>query len=184
VLWNDAHEAFLPSGPAHSKQIFAVAINSDHTKLFSLGGEEVKILDLATKTFEHSVEAKGQVLDLKAANTDPKSYFVLLENNLVLKFTETAQVQEYKLDYETASFAVSADDEFIFVGDKQGYVHQIESVSGKEVHKYLHWNSRVTTITTSADAARKWVAAGDSTGKIRLWNYEDKKVKSTLHCRN
>jgi hypothetical protein len=110
VLWNEDNQSHLPQGAAHTKQVFSVALNSDNTKLFSLGGEEIKVLDLATRTFESAAECKGQVLSLKAANTDPSAFFVLLENGLIVKFQGCAQVQEFNVGFETSAFAVSADD--------------------------------------------------------------------------
>lgn len=68
-----------------------------------------------------------------AAGTDPLSCFVLLENNLIFKFTDLVQSREYKLDFETSTFGISSDDKFLFVGDKLGFIHQIDTESGKEV---------------------------------------------------
>lgn len=40
--------------------------------------------------------------------------------------------------------------------------------------------NRITAVTVSKVEGKNWVLAGDSTGKIKLWDYETKEVPKNL----
>ena len=56
----------------------------------------------------------------------------------------------------------------------------MEVETGTEVHKFPLYATRVTAVTVAKD--HKLLLAGDTTGKIKLWNYEDKKVNQSYIC--
>ena len=59
VIWTESREAILPEGQGHQKMIVGLALNSDSTKLYSIGGEELKRVDVVARRFEHTTECKG-----------------------------------------------------------------------------------------------------------------------------
>jgi WD40 repeat protein len=83
--------------------------------------------------------------------------------------------KEYALGYETSVIAIAPDDSSLFVGDKKGVVHAIDIESGNETHSFEMWGTRITAITVAA--TKKWLLVGDTTGKIKLFDYETKTVR-------
>ena len=51
VIWHET-VSHLPHGDPHPKQIVGLSLSSDKSKLYSLGGEVLKRLDIASETFE------------------------------------------------------------------------------------------------------------------------------------
>ena len=92
----------------------------------------------------------------------------------MVKFTDLEVVFEYKLDYETNVLEISNDDRFLFVGDKKGVIHVIEEASGKELYVLPLWDTKVTAIKVPKNTDKAWLTAGDTTGRMKLWDYETK----------
>jgi hypothetical protein len=90
---------------------------------------------------------------------------------LVVKFTDLEVAFEYKLDYETNVIEISNDDGLIFVGDKKGVIHVIEESSGKELYVLPLWDTKVTAIKVAKHNEKFWLTAGDTTGRMKLWDY-------------
>jgi hypothetical protein len=138
-------------------------------RLFVLGGEELTYIDLSNDHYHAAVACKGANTGLAVTGG---LVYILLESGGINIFNTNLEHQKVlPLPYEASSLGASADH--LFVGDMQGVLHML-SHDGTEVHKFSMWGTRITSVSVAEECG--WVVAGDTTGKVKLWNYGTKEV--------
>lgn len=106
MIWSGL-DATLPGGQGHTKSIVGISLACDHSRLYSLGGEELRVLSVPDRAFTASTECKGQTIAVAASRTHPGTAFVLHENGLLQRYTDCTLAAEYKLGYECSALAAA-----------------------------------------------------------------------------
>ncbi|CAK93071.1 unnamed protein product (macronuclear) [Paramecium tetraurelia] len=167
LIWENGN-SIRPAGVHHTKQVISLSVSQN--VLYSLGGEQLKLTNLETNTIEKTTDCKGLTLKLQANQSNPNICYLLMENGLILEFTNLELTREYQLGYEVSNFLLA--ESLFLVGDLKGKIHAVSIESGAETQTFQLQQTKITAMALQGDR----FLCGDTTGKMKLIDYKENQV--------
>jgi WD40 repeat protein len=165
---------------AHAAAIRDLAISPDGTYLATTGEPEVKVWSLAEKSLVATEVHPSSAYTSVAFGAEDLLYVGDGAGSIQLRMESRGWLAEASADLLGDSvndlLAVDGGKQMVAAG-ADGNVAWLDGESLAETQMQRHAAGAVCLAT---DAARKWVASGDTAGDIQLWSVDGRKALATM----